>query len=223
MSEDSNDRDLSAEPLQCENGTEPEPPAAESPTIEQLPISVRAYKALESAGIKTVDELRQWSEPQLLKIRNLGRRSLNEIKEVLSDRDVELRHLSPAELNEELTSSLKKPLKVRCAYQDRAFHCARTAMRGGDLCWSHERMRQGMTGSTPWGYGGQEAVHIEGRWRNKVLETLKHDAEIIQTRLDENQERVKNCKASLAEIDRLIKIIKTLPDNTMKPKRGSAK
>lgn len=220
MTDDNDIKDQSAEPSQCENGTQPEPPA--DSLIEQLPISLRSFNALHSAGIRTVGELRQWSEPQLLKIRNLGRRSLNEIRDVLSDIDVELRHLSPAELNEELTNPLKKPLKVRCAFQDRAFHCARTAMRGGDLCWSHERMRQGMTGSTPWGYGGQEGVHIEGRWRNKVLETLKHDAQIIQVRLDENQERVKNCKASLAEIDRLIKIIKTLPDNTMKPKRRSA-
>lgn len=215
MSEDSNDRDLSAEPLQCENGTEPESSA--DPLIQNLPISLRSFNALNAAGIRTVGELREWSEPQLLKIRNLGRHSLNEIKEVLSDLDVELRQASP----EELAAIVKPSQRVQCAYQDHAFHCARTAMRGGDLCWTHERMRQGMKGSTPWGY--TDNVHLEGRWRNKVLETLKHDAQIIQARLDENQQRVKNCKVSLDEIDRLIKIIKTLPDNTLKPKRRSAK
>ncbi len=51
--------------------------------IEDLELSVRAYNCLKSAGINTVLELVQKTESELLKTKNFGKRSLDEIKEVL--------------------------------------------------------------------------------------------------------------------------------------------
>ncbi|MCS7163428.1 MAG: DNA-directed RNA polymerase subunit alpha [Thermodesulfovibrio sp.] len=58
--------------------------------IEDLELSVRAYNCLKSAGINTIAELVQKSENELLKTKNFGRRSLEEIKEVLSNLGLKL-------------------------------------------------------------------------------------------------------------------------------------
>jgi DNA-directed RNA polymerase subunit alpha len=53
--------------------------------VAELPVSVRAFNGLQNADIKYVGELVQRSESDMLKIKNFGRKSLNEIKEVLTD------------------------------------------------------------------------------------------------------------------------------------------
>lgn len=53
-------------------------------TIEDLELSVRSYNCLKRAGIQTVDELFQKSEEDMMKVRNLGKKSLKEVKEVLA-------------------------------------------------------------------------------------------------------------------------------------------
>ena len=53
--------------------------------IEDLDLSVRSYNCLKRAGIQTVDELTQKSEDEMMRVRNLGKKSLNEIKGVLSE------------------------------------------------------------------------------------------------------------------------------------------
>jgi len=58
--------------------------------IEDLELSVRAYNCLKSAGINTVSELVQKTESELLKTKNFGRRSLDEIKEVLAKNGLRL-------------------------------------------------------------------------------------------------------------------------------------
>ena len=54
-------------------------------SIEELELSVRSYNCLEAAGIKTIRDLVQKSEPEMLKYRNFGRKSLSEIKNSLKD------------------------------------------------------------------------------------------------------------------------------------------
>src|SRR5581483_8922485 len=49
--------------------------------VEGLPISVRAFNGLQNADIKYIGELVQRTEQDMLKIKNFGRKSLNEIKE----------------------------------------------------------------------------------------------------------------------------------------------
>jgi DNA-directed RNA polymerase subunit alpha len=53
--------------------------------VEGLPISVRTHHGLRSADIKFVGELVQCTERELLKIKNFGRKSLNEVKAILAD------------------------------------------------------------------------------------------------------------------------------------------
>ena len=52
--------------------------------IEDLNLSVRAYNCLKNAGISTVGELSRKTSHELLKRKNMGRRSLNEIEKALS-------------------------------------------------------------------------------------------------------------------------------------------
>jgi DNA-directed RNA polymerase subunit alpha len=52
-------------------------------TIVDLDLSVRSYNCLRRAGIETVYELTQKSEEEMMKVRNLGKKSLKEVKEKL--------------------------------------------------------------------------------------------------------------------------------------------
>jgi DNA-directed RNA polymerase subunit alpha len=53
-------------------------------SIEELELSVRSYNCLKNANITTIRELVQKSESEMLKTKNFGRKSLNEIKEILA-------------------------------------------------------------------------------------------------------------------------------------------
>jgi len=52
--------------------------------VDELELSVRSANCLQNANIKYIGELCQKSEPEMLKTKNFGRKSLNEIKEILS-------------------------------------------------------------------------------------------------------------------------------------------
>ena len=54
-------------------------------SIEELELSVRSFNCLEAAGIKTIRDLVQKTESEMLKYRNFGRKSLNEIKNILKE------------------------------------------------------------------------------------------------------------------------------------------
>jgi DNA-directed RNA polymerase subunit alpha len=60
-------------------------------TIEELDLSVRSYNCLKRAGINTVQELTQKSEEDMMKVRNLGRKSLEEVQEKLVELGLGLR------------------------------------------------------------------------------------------------------------------------------------
>jgi len=48
-------------------------------TIEELDLSVRSFNCLKRAGINTVEDLISKSEEEMMKVRNLGRKSLEEV------------------------------------------------------------------------------------------------------------------------------------------------
>lgn len=54
-------------------------------SVEELELSVRSYNCLKNADIKTIADLVQKTEAEMLKTKNFGRKSLNEIKEILSE------------------------------------------------------------------------------------------------------------------------------------------
>jgi DNA-directed RNA polymerase subunit alpha len=53
-------------------------------SVEELELSVRSYNCLKNANISTIRELVQKTEQEMLKTKNFGRKSLNEIKEILT-------------------------------------------------------------------------------------------------------------------------------------------
>lgn len=60
-------------------------------TIEELDLSVRSYNCLKRAGINTVQELTEKSEADMMRVRNLGRKSMEEVKNKLIDLGLSLR------------------------------------------------------------------------------------------------------------------------------------
>ncbi|EKN65139.1 DNA-directed RNA polymerase subunit alpha [Schinkia azotoformans] len=60
-------------------------------TIEELDLSVRSYNCLKRAGINTVQELANKTEEDMMKVRNLGRKSLEEVKAKLEELGLGLR------------------------------------------------------------------------------------------------------------------------------------
>jgi DNA-directed RNA polymerase subunit alpha len=74
-------------------------PLAEEPTplnanlfksVDELELSVRSANCLQNANIRYIGELVQRTESEMLKTKNFGRKSLNEIKEVLASMDLDL-------------------------------------------------------------------------------------------------------------------------------------
>jgi DNA-directed RNA polymerase subunit alpha len=59
--------------------------------IEELDMSVRLFNAIKRAGISTVGGLLKLREEEIIKIRNLGRKSLKELKECLAEHNLELK------------------------------------------------------------------------------------------------------------------------------------
>ena len=54
-------------------------------TIEELDLSVRSYNCLRRAGINTVQELARNTEEEMMKVSNLGKKSLKEVKDKLHE------------------------------------------------------------------------------------------------------------------------------------------
>jgi len=59
-------------------------------TVDELELSVRSANCLKNANIRYIGELVQRSESEMLKTKNFGRKSLNEIKEMLSEMGLSL-------------------------------------------------------------------------------------------------------------------------------------
>src|SRR5690625_115124 len=61
-------------------------------TIEELELSVRSYNCQKRTGLDTVPELSQKTEEDMMKVRNLGRKSLDEVKSILDDLGLSVRN-----------------------------------------------------------------------------------------------------------------------------------
>jgi len=59
-------------------------------SVDEMELSVRSYNCLKNANIKTIGELVQKTEAEMLKTKNFGRKSLNEIKEILTSMGLSL-------------------------------------------------------------------------------------------------------------------------------------
>ncbi len=80
-------------------------------SVDELELSVRAYNCLKTANIRTIADLVQRSEAELLKTKNFGKKSLNEIKAILADMGLLLgMQLDPEEL-ERLRAQYESPIE----------------------------------------------------------------------------------------------------------------
>ncbi len=77
-----NDEVLQMDEVLKEGNTEL-PSKGQQMMIEDLDLSVRSYNCLKRAGIQTVDELTQKTEDEMMRVRNLGKKSLKEVKDKL--------------------------------------------------------------------------------------------------------------------------------------------
>ncbi|MCI0656744.1 MAG: DNA-directed RNA polymerase subunit alpha, partial [Acidobacteria bacterium] len=59
-------------------------------SVEELELSVRSYNCLKNAEIRTIRDLVQRTEAEMLRTKNFGRKSLNEIKEILAEMGLSL-------------------------------------------------------------------------------------------------------------------------------------
>jgi len=59
-------------------------------SVDEMELSVRSYNCLKNANIRTIGELVQKTEAEMLKTKNFGRKSLNEIKEILAEMGLSL-------------------------------------------------------------------------------------------------------------------------------------
>ena len=60
-------------------------------SIEELDLSVRSYNCLKRAGINTVEDLANKTEEEMMKVRNLGRKSLEEVLNKMAELGLSLR------------------------------------------------------------------------------------------------------------------------------------
>ncbi len=67
----------------------------EEMAIEELDLSVRSYNCLKRAGIASVGELVQKSESEMMKVRNLGKKSLKEVKDKLEEKGLSFKDAKP--------------------------------------------------------------------------------------------------------------------------------
>ncbi|MEW6448310.1 MAG: DNA-directed RNA polymerase subunit alpha [Bacillota bacterium] len=81
---------VSKMPIMVEKEEEKKNRLLEMP-IEDLDLSVRSYNCLKRAGINTVEELVQRDEEEMIKVRNLGKKSLEEVKQKLGELGLALR------------------------------------------------------------------------------------------------------------------------------------
>ena len=77
LSESAQDAEVMAKPKDDEKGKVLEM------SIDDLELSVRSFNCLKRAGINTVEDLISKSEEEMMKVRNLGKKSFDEVKEKL--------------------------------------------------------------------------------------------------------------------------------------------
>lgn len=75
--------------------------------IGNIPFTVRAYNCLRAEGIETIDDLLKYSERDLCKVPNMGRKSINDIKEVLASMNLMLKAPSRTVVEKKLSPAAK--------------------------------------------------------------------------------------------------------------------
>ena len=86
--------------------------------VEELELSVRAANCLKTKGIRTVAHLAIMTEAELLRTPNFGRRSLNEIKEILATLGVSLGEAAILTPEQQLDRAMARARAAKVAYAE---------------------------------------------------------------------------------------------------------
>ena len=106
-------------------------------SVEELELSVRSYNCLKNANIRTIRELVGKTETEMLKTKNFGRKSLNEIKEILHVDGAEPRHEARPARRRRINSHASSKCTSQARTRFRAPHGA-AAQPGGSAARARE-------------------------------------------------------------------------------------
>jgi len=85
--------------------------------VEDLEFSVRTTGALKLAGIYTVGQLTTMSDQELMRLPNFGRRSVNEVREMLNVLGLKLREGPILTLEEQMQEAIRRARKAKNEYE----------------------------------------------------------------------------------------------------------
>lgn len=97
--------------------------------INELELSVRALYCFKNNGICTIRDLVTKSEAEILRIPNFGRKSLNEVKEILNVFGLKLRDTAILSIEEQMTHAMARARAAKVAYAEAALEVQRIAKR----------------------------------------------------------------------------------------------
>ena len=97
--------------------------------VDELEISVRTYNCLKNLGIRTVGQLATTTEAELLRTQNFGRRSMKELKEILSTLGVELGSTTVVSIEQQMNRAMARARAAKVAYAEAVLEVQRIAKR----------------------------------------------------------------------------------------------
>lgn len=101
--------------------------------VEELEFSVRSLNCFKNEGIRTVQDLATKSEAELLRAPNFGRKSLNEVKEMLNVFGLKLRDTAILSVEEQMTHAMARARAAKVAYAEAVLEVQRVAKLMVDL------------------------------------------------------------------------------------------
>jgi hypothetical protein len=94
---------------------------------DELEVPVRVANCLKNMGVRTVGQLTAMSEAELLRSPNFGRRSLNQLKQVLDEYGVELKNTHVLDIEQRMNHALSRARAAKVAYAEAALEVQRLA------------------------------------------------------------------------------------------------
>lgn len=101
--------------------------------VNELELSVRTLHCFKNEGIRTIRDLVTKSGAELLRAPNFGRKSLNEVKEILSVFGLKLRDTAILSIEEQMTHAMARARAAKVAYAEAVLEVQRIAKLMVDL------------------------------------------------------------------------------------------
>lgn len=101
--------------------------------VDELELSVRTMNCLKNEGVRIVRDLIAKSEVELIRAPNFGRKSLNEVKEILRVFGLHLRDTAILSIEEQMTNAMARARAAKVAYAEAVLEVQRIAKLMVDL------------------------------------------------------------------------------------------